>query len=210
MSRQAQHTRARSTRRAAAAVIATASLVLTACGTQSDSAAQNAVAVGGSFEFHSPGGETEIFYEEDQRAPLGDFSGEDLMNQEESISLSDFENEVVVLNAWGQWCAPCRAEVDDLQTAHDTLQPLGGTVLGINVRDYNPTIAQDFVKDNGVTYPSIYDPPFRTAAALGGVPTSVIPTTIVLDRQHRPAAVFLREVTAEDILDVAIPLTEES
>lgn len=46
--------------------------------------------------------------------------------------------------------------------------------------------------------------------ALGGVPTSVIPTTIVLDRSHRPAAVFLREVTADDILDVALPLAEEA
>ena len=41
-------------------------------------------------------------------------------------------------------------------------------MLGINVRDYNQTIAQDFKLDNAVTYPSIYDPPFRIAAALGG------------------------------------------
>lgn len=82
-------------------------------------------------------------------------------------------------------------------------------MLGINVRDYNQTIAQDFKLDNAVTYPSVYDPPFRFAAALG-VPTPVIPTTIVLDRSHRPAAVFLREVTADDILDVALPLAEEA
>ena len=61
-----------------------------------------------------------------------------------------------------------------------------------------------------MTYPSIYDPPFRIAAALGGVSPSVIPTIIVLDRSHRPAAVFLREVTADDILDVALPLAEEA
>lgn len=40
------------------------------------------------------------------------------MEEGEEISLSDFEDEVVVLNAWGQWCAPCRTEVDDLQLAH--------------------------------------------------------------------------------------------
>jgi peroxiredoxin len=130
------------------------------------------------------------------------------MAEGETINLDDFAGQVVVLNAWGQWCAPCRAEVDDLQNAQQALEPLGGTVLGINVRDYNQTIAQDFITDNGVTYPSIYDPPFRTAAALGGVPTSVIPTTIILDRQHRPAAVFLREVNEQDILDVALPLAE--
>lgn len=40
-------------------------------------------------------------------------------------------------------------------------------MLGINVRDHNQTIAQDFKLDNAVTYPSIYDPPFRIAAATG-------------------------------------------
>lgn len=196
-------------RRAATAVTAVlTALTLTACS--SGDGARNAVAVGGTFQFHSPGGQTEILYEEEKRAPLPDFSGPSLMAEDEEISLSDFAGEIVVLNAWGQWCAPCRAEVDDLQLVQETLEPLGGTVLGINVRDYNQTIAQDFVTDNGVTYPSIYDPPFRSAAALGGVPTSVIPTTIVLDRSHRPAAVFLREVTADDILDIALPLVEEA
>ncbi|WP_375544443.1 TlpA family protein disulfide reductase, partial [Corynebacterium sanguinis] len=195
--------------RAATAVAAVLTAVtLTACS--SGDGARNAVAVGGTFQFHSPGGQTEIIYAEEERAPLPDFSGPSLMEEGEEISLSDFEGEVVVLNAWGQWCAPCRAEVDDLQLVQETLDPLGGTVLGINVRDYNQTIAQDFKLDNGVTYPSIYDPPFRTAADLGGVPTSVIPTTIILDKQHRPAAVFLREVDAEDVLDVALPLAKEA
>lgn len=170
-----------------------AALALTACG---QSGAQSE-----TFAFHTPGGQVEIFYDEEERVPLQEFSGESLMEEGETINLSDFENQVVVLNAWGQWCAPCRAEVDDLQRAQEALGE-DGTVLGINVRDYNPQIARDFVEDNGVTYPSIYDPPFKTAAALGGVPTSVIPTTIILDREHRPAAVFLREVSDQDILEV--------
>lgn len=165
---------------------------------------------GETFAFHSPGGQVEIFYDEAERRPVGDVSGESLTEPGTEIALSDFDDQVVVLNAWGQWCAPCRAEVDDLEQAHEALQEEGiGTVLGINVRDYNPEIARDFVADNAVTYPSIYDPPFKTAASLGGVPSSVIPTTIVLDAQHRPAAVFLREVTAEDILEVARRLDEE-
>ena len=167
---------------------------------------------GGTFAFHSPGGQVEIFYDEAQRRPLAGFAGESLMDPGAEIALSDFDGQIVVLNAWGQWCAPCRAEVDDLQEVQEALQagstPIG-TVLGINVRDYNPQIARDFVQDNGVTYPSIYDPPFKTAASLGGVPSSVIPTTVVLDAQHRPAAVFLREVTADDILQVTAELESE-
>ena len=58
-------------------------------------------------------------------------------------------------------------------------------MVGINVRD-TQSLAQDFIVDNALSYPSIYDPPFRTAALLGGVPASVVPTTIILDKQHRP------------------------
>ena len=198
----------------AAAAAATAALLLpaaclTGCAQEEDNA-HNAVASGGTFEFVSPGGQTEIRYDEAERKPLKEFGGESLMDEGKTINLSDFDDQIVVLNSWGQWCAPCRAESDDLQRVQDEMEDRGvGTVLGINVRDFNREISQDLVKDNGVNYPSIYDPPFKTAGALGGVPTSVVPTTIVLDKQHRPAAVFLRGIEDKDIISVIDDLEKE-
>lgn len=198
-------------KRAIGAVLAAAAIALPLAGCSQDADnAQNAVATGGNFEFITPGGEKVINYEESERKPLRTFSGEDVRDTEKTISLEDFEGEIVVLNSWGQWCAPCRAEADDLQEIHTELQKRDlGTVLGINVRDYNPQVSNDFLEDNGLKYPSIYDPPFKTAAALGGVPTSVVPTTIVLDKQHRPATVFLRSITAKDVMDVVDKLEKE-
>lgn len=198
-------------RRAVGAVLAAVAVALPLAGCSQDSDnAQNAVATGGNFEFITPGGEKVINYEESERKPLRTFSGEDVRDTDKTISLEDYEGEIVVLNSWGQWCAPCRAEADDLQEVHSELQKRDlGTVLGINVRDYNPQVSNDFLEDNGLTYPSIYDPPFKTAAALGGVPTSVVPTTIVLDKQHRPATVFLRSITAQDVMDVVDKLEKE-
>ncbi|MGP5497043.1 TlpA disulfide reductase family protein [Corynebacterium flavescens] len=192
-----------------AALIASACLTLSSCTQDADNA-QNAVASGGTFEFISPGGQTVIDYPAEDRKPLSNFSGPDLRDQNKTISLEDFPDQIVVLNSWGQWCAPCRSESDDLDSIHAQLQERGlGTVLGINVRDYNPQISLDFLEDNGLEYPSIYDPPFKTAAALGGVPTSVVPTTIILDKQHRPAAVFLREITEKDVMEVVDRLEQE-
>lgn len=198
-------------RRAVGAVLAAAAVALPLAGCSQDSDnAQNAVATGGNFEFITPGGEKVINYEESERKPLRTFSGEDVRDTDKTISLEDYDGEIVVLNSWGQWCAPCRAEADDLQEVHSELQKRKiGTVLGINVRDYNPQVSNDFLEDNGLEYPSIYDPPFKTAAALGGVPTSVVPTTIVLDKQHRPATVFLRSITAKDVMDVVDKLEKE-
>ncbi|MFH5211676.1 TlpA disulfide reductase family protein [Antrihabitans spumae] len=180
----------------AACCLLLAALVISGCSTGTD-----AVAQGGTFDFVSPGGKTEIYYDPaGDRGSIGDLSGPDLMVEGKTTSLSDFEGKVVVINLWGQWCGPCRGEADDLEKVYEATKDSGVAFLGINVRDGQKDKAQDFVIDNKVGYPSIYDPAMRTLIALGGnFPTSVIPTTLVLDRQHRVAAVYLRELLAEDL-----------
>lgn len=188
-------------------LVATAG-TLVACG-EENTAGGNAVAIGGTFEFVSPGGQTSISYPPEDREKIGNIKGVNLTTDEE-MSLDDFDGQVVVLNSWGQWCGPCRSESDDLQRVHERMQQTDkGTLLGINVKDFSREKAQNFVKDNGITYPSLYDPPFKSALALGGVPTSVIPTTIVLDKQHRPAHIFLQEVTEDQLWDVVEPILNE-
>lgn len=182
---------------------------VTACS-EENTAGTNAVASGGTFEFVSPGGQTSISYPENERKEIQNFSGPALIG-DKTINLDDYKGKVVVLNSWGQWCGPCRSESDDLQRVQEKLEKSDkGTVLGINVRETSRQKAQDFVKDNGITYPSIFDPPFKTALALGGLPASVIPTTIVLDKHHRPAHVFLKEVTDKELWDVVEPVMNES
>ncbi|TQC47856.1 TlpA family protein disulfide reductase [Rhodococcus sp. WS4] len=189
------------------AVICTAAVSLSACASGDD-----AVAQGGTFDFVSPGGQTEIFYDPPaDRSTIGTVSGPDLMTEGKTTSLDDFEGQVVVLNVWGQWCGPCRGEADDLEQVYEETKDQGVSFLGINVRDNHQDKAQDFVIDNKVSYPSIYDPAMRTMIALGqNYPTSVIPTTIVLDREHRVAAVFLKELLVEDLKPVVERVAQES
>ena len=168
------------------------------------SSGDDAVAQGGTFEFVAPGGKTDIYYDPpDHRGRPGPVAGPELMDPARSVSVDDFAGKVVVINVWGQWCGPCRAEVSQLQQVYNATRAQGVTLLGIDVRDNNRQAAQDFVKDRDVTFPSIYDPAMRTMIAFGGkYPTTVIPSTIVLDRRHRVAAVFLRELLAEDLQPV--------
>ena len=75
----------------------------------------------------------------------------------------------------------------------------GAVVLGIDVRDVHQAAA-DFVRDRGVTFDSIFDPPGRTLARLSGYPRNAVPSTLVLDEQHRVAAVFLLQIRVSDLI----------
>ncbi|MGE2719414.1 TlpA disulfide reductase family protein [Mycolicibacterium celeriflavum] len=187
-------------------LVSAAIVALTGCSTGDD-----AVAQGGTFEFVAPGGQTDIFYDPPQdRGRPGPLRGPDLMDPDKTISLDDFAGKVVVLNVWGQWCGPCRTEITQLQEVYDATKDLGVQFLGIDVRDNNRDAARDFIVDRKITFPSIYDPPMRTMIAFGGrYPTTVIPSTVVLDREHRVAAVFLRELLAEDLQPVVERLARE-
>ena len=189
-----------------AALASAAIVALAGCSTGDD-----AVAQGGTFEFVAPGGNTDIFYDPPgNRGRPGKLEGPELMDPAKTISLDDFTGKVVVINVWGQWCGPCRTEITQLQKVYDKTRRVGVEFLGIDVRDNNRDAAKDFIVDRKVTFPSIYDPPMRTMIAFGGrYPATVIPSTVVLDRQHRVAAVFLRELLAEDLQPVVERLAAE-
>ncbi|WP_018603828.1 TlpA disulfide reductase family protein [Mycobacterium sp. 155] len=184
-----------------------ATLLVSGCSTGDD-----AVAQGGTFEFVAPGGKTDIFYDPpEKRGTPGKIMGPELTDPAKTISLDDFAGKVVVINVWGQWCGPCRAEISQLQQVYESTRDKGVAFLGIDVRDNNRDAAVDFVTDRKVTFPSIYDPAMRTMIAFGGkYPTTVIPSTVVLDREHRVAAVFLRELLAADLQPVVEKLAAEA
>jgi thiol-disulfide isomerase/thioredoxin len=192
-------------RRLAAALVLVLVLVLAGCSTGTD-----AVSQGSSFSFVAPGGKIDISYDAGKRQAAPTLSGEDLMSQGKRVSTADFPGKVVVINIWGQWCGPCRTEAPELEKVYEQAKASGVQVLGIDVRDDDRQAPQDFVRNRALTYPSIYDPSGRSLLALSGYPRNIVPSTIVLDKQHRVAAVFLRELLATDLLPTVQRLAAEN
>lgn len=105
-----------------------------------------------------------------------------------SWDIESTRGQVLVLNVWGSWCAPCVAEAPDLQKAWEELQAKKAPVsfMGIDFREGAETGAA-FVKKAGITYPSLSDEGGVLILRLQGkAPT--VPTTLVLDREGRIAA----------------------
>lgn len=134
--------------------------------------------------------------DEETRAPAPAFGGELLDGSPfESSSLA---GSVAVINFWGSWCAPCRVETPEYQAVHTDVADRGVRFLGVDVKDQGQ-LATAFFDSVGATYPSLFDPRGEVALAFRGFPANVVPSTILLDRQHRVAAVYTGAVRGEDL-----------
>ncbi|WP_327067476.1 TlpA family protein disulfide reductase [Kitasatospora sp. NBC_01250] len=143
------------------------------------------------------------------RKPAPAISGKDLENKQ--VALSDYTGKIVVINIWGSWCSPCRKEAAGLEQSYQKYKDQGVEFLGINTRDTDPTNARQFEANQGITYPSIYDPDGTQILKFpkGSLNPQTIPTTMVVDRQGRLAARAMRPVSIYDMDAILEPLLAE-
>ena len=117
----------------------------------------------------------------------------------EPFALSESAGTIVVINVWGSWCAPCRAETPDLVRLAKENVSRGVRFVGINTRD-NPAAAKAFVRSFKVPYPSVEDAEGQLLLNFRDtIPTSVVPTTVVIDRQGQIAARIIGPVTYQTL-----------
>ncbi|WP_037912165.1 TlpA family protein disulfide reductase [Actinacidiphila yeochonensis] len=190
-------------RRAVAPAGAVASaLVLAACSSSSSSSAgENANFVNGS------GAITTV--KAADRKPAPDLSGGTVAGG--TTSLAAYKGKVVVINIWGSWCAPCRAEAPNLAAVASADAAKGVQFLGINTRDLDKTNAENFDQRYKISYPSLYDPYGKLILRFpkGSLNPQSLPATIVVDRQGRVAARALTALTEDQLRKLVDPIAAE-
>lgn len=109
----------------------------------------------------------------------------------DSVSLSAFRGEVVLLNIWATWCAPCVREMPALQRLHETMAGQGLNIVAVSVdappTTLNPlgqlaTDVQDFIDRFGLTFTVLHDPSGDIQTVFQ---TNGLPTTYIIDRDGR-------------------------
>ena len=116
--------------------------------------------------------------DEQEQVTAPDFTVYDVSGN--PVKLSDYFGKPIVLNFWASWCGPCQMEMPDFQEKYETLD---GQVqfLMINMTDGSRetvTSASEFIKDQGYTFPVLYDTETDAAAAYSA---NSLPTTYFID-----------------------------
>lgn len=70
------------------------------------------------------------------------------------FQLSDYRGQVVLVNFWGSWCAPCREEAPELQALYSDYKDDGFIIIGVNWLESSRQKALDFVEEFDITYPN--------------------------------------------------------
>jgi Thiol-disulfide isomerase and thioredoxins len=96
----------------------------------------------------------------------------------ENTRLSEHRGEVVMINFWASWCAPCRQEIPLLDELYKQYQPLGFTILGVNVEQDNRK-ALAMLDDIPVSFPVLFDSQSTVSKLYNVV---AMPTSIIIDR----------------------------
>jgi len=116
------------------------------------------------------------------------------------LSLEDLSGQVVVVNFWASWCAPCREEAPTLERAWRAYKERGVAFVGVDYMDAEPW-ARAFIEEFDITYPNGPDLDSKIAHAyrIRGVPE-----TFIVDREGNIAHLQigpLDETTLVEVLE---------
>jgi len=96
----------------------------------------------------------------------------------ENIKLSELRGEVVMINFWASWCGPCRQEMPALNELYQRYNPMGFTILGVNV-EQDPGKAEALLREIPVDFPVLFDTDNRVTELYKVV---AMPSTVLVDR----------------------------
>ncbi len=113
----------------------------------------------------------------------------------------DFNNKVVLISFWADWCPSCKKELRDFETIYQKYREQGLAVLALNI-DQDEQTAMAFIEGLNISYEVLLDD--KGDVARNYAITS-LPSALIVDRDGKlhtrllgetPVAVFEQIVTS--------------
>ncbi len=114
-----------------------------------------------------------VIYDDKKKISEISFKNEKDMN----ISLSEYENKLLILNFWATWCEPCKEEMPSLQNLQKNTSFKNLKILPINIGQEDKDTIKKFFSDVKInTFEIFYDSDIKLAKkfSLRGIPTSIL------------------------------------
>ncbi len=114
------------------------------------------------------------------------FSGNDLQTGDSITEEIFASSKITLVNIWGTFCSPCKAELPDLEELYQNTKKDGINITGIlcdafNNSDYNVKEVKKILKEKGVTYTNILISP--ETVWLNKI--EAVPTSFLVDKDGR-------------------------
>jgi cytochrome c biogenesis protein CcmG, thiol:disulfide interchange protein DsbE len=85
-----------------------------------------------------------------------DYKAESLATSD-SVALSSYRGQVVLLNIWATWCSPCEQEMPSMERLYQELGPEGLKVVAVSIDQTSSGTVQKWVQEHDLTFTVLHD-----------------------------------------------------
>jgi cytochrome c biogenesis protein CcmG, thiol:disulfide interchange protein DsbE len=116
--------------------------------------------------------------------------GFDLPTRDRTVSSDSLRGQLVYVDFWASWCAPCRKSFPWLRELHDRYAARGLVIVAVNL-DKKREAAEAFLQANPAPFTVAFDPTGRTAEAFR---VKVMPSSFLVS----PTGEIISEIAGFD------------
>jgi peroxiredoxin len=123
----------------------------------------------------------------------------------ERVSISDFQQQVLLINNWATWCPPCRDEMPTLVKYFNEHHEQGFMLIGIDAGDPIDEVEQ-FVEEYNITFPILLDPNNKSLIVFNN---ENLPSSYVIDRKGNVVLAWTGPISKDTLEKYITPLIEQ-
>ncbi|MCY4445793.1 MAG: TlpA disulfide reductase family protein [Rhodobacteraceae bacterium] len=108
------------------------------------------------------------------------------------VHLDQFNGQVLVVNFWATWCAPCRKELPTLDRLQSHFNPEQVKIIVVHVGRTSAEVVSQFWQENQIQHiESYYDPKLKFSRSMSAIG---LPTTVLITKEGEEFARLLGDI----------------